>query len=124
MSDPTDHALRVLVGPRQCGKTTAIVAWLLDAENRVVLVSDKLRRKALLDRAGLDAKSNRVALFAGWRPPMYGPRVEVGIDDLDSCLHMQLQQRASFVAMTGQVEGVALFAGVLLSWTDVDGAGC
>lgn len=88
--------MKLIVGPRQAGKTWNLTQWALEApEQRVILVANMERREAIFVAAKLQGAGRRDLLARPWVWPVSSFRelaagraatLEVAVDDLDDVL--------------------------------------
>jgi hypothetical protein len=103
--------MEVVIGGRQCGKTTRARQWLMASDNRVMLVYSEMRRDQTireLVRYGLDKElAERQVRTVQDVASLRGSQAEIGIDDLDMCLATLVGRMVTYATVTGTVEELA-----------------
>lgn len=79
-----DDNVKIFSGPRRSGRTTAILAWAREVENRVIVVPNEQQRRHLYEKMHETGKIDVLVRSHGsWLShPLNGP-VEIGVDNYD-----------------------------------------
>lgn len=108
---PHSDDVFIICGPRQSGKTTALINWALeDVEHRVILVANQARRESLLRVADRflsnlqrwPSVQTPESLFQ-WIRPSLGK--QIGIDDYDSGSYLAGSFDPSYIAAVTYTSG-------------------